>query len=184
VDAPAVFAERIARWHDYYLLAGTAASTLMGLLFVSLSLHLEAVAEDGKAHLAIIAREAFASFLFVLFFSLLMLSPSIARRPLATSLLAIGVVRLAMIVPAIRHSLADLRRGAAFSRGYVLARSVIPILAYATLGLAGSMLLRGDPDDGLAALMLSIVLLLADAARSSWDLLVRVGRLARGARPK
>ena len=171
-------------WHDYYLLAGTAATTLMGLLFVSLSLHLEAVAEDGKAHLAVIAREAFASFLIVLFVSLLMLSPGISRRPLATAMLAISVLRLAMIVPGIRHSLADARRGADFSRRYVLGRAVIPILAYVAMGVAGWTLLKGNPEDGLIALMSATVLLISDAARCSWDLLVRVGRLARGARPK
>ena len=32
------FAQTIEQWRDFYILAGTAAATLIGLLFVSLSL--------------------------------------------------------------------------------------------------------------------------------------------------
>ena len=39
-------AELIERWHEFYLLAGTAAVTLVGLLFVSLSFHLEALLHE------------------------------------------------------------------------------------------------------------------------------------------
>src|SRR5438552_7913695 len=97
MDAAAKFAEQVGRWHDFYVLAGTAAATLMGLLFVALSLHLEVVAEDGKAHLSVIAREAFANFLIVLLVALLMLSGSMSPRPLGVALLMIGVLRTAQV---------------------------------------------------------------------------------------
>ena len=60
------FQHALERWHDFYLLAGTAAATLMGLLFVSLSIHLEKIVAEGGAHLEAISREAFASFIIVL----------------------------------------------------------------------------------------------------------------------
>ena len=43
------FQHALERWHDFYLLAGTAAATLMGLLFVSLSIHLEKIVAEGGA---------------------------------------------------------------------------------------------------------------------------------------
>ena len=33
-------ADFVERWHDFYLLAGTASVTLAGLLFVALSIHI------------------------------------------------------------------------------------------------------------------------------------------------
>ena len=35
------FETTVERWHDYYVAAGGAAAVLLGLLFVSLSLHLD-----------------------------------------------------------------------------------------------------------------------------------------------
>ena len=37
------FQTALSGWHDFYILAGTAAATLVGLLFVGLSLHLRIV---------------------------------------------------------------------------------------------------------------------------------------------
>ena len=50
MEAAASFAEQLDRWHEFYLMAGTAAVTLMGLLFVAVSLHLDAVVRDDAAH--------------------------------------------------------------------------------------------------------------------------------------
>jgi hypothetical protein len=36
----------VQRWHDYYVVAGGAAAVLLGLLFVSLSLHLDRKASE------------------------------------------------------------------------------------------------------------------------------------------
>ena len=42
------FAEALAGWHDFYLLVGTAAATLMGLLFVGLSFGIGAELERRR----------------------------------------------------------------------------------------------------------------------------------------
>jgi len=41
----------IEHWHEFYLLAGTAAVTLVGLLFVALSFHLDTLLHESKTHL-------------------------------------------------------------------------------------------------------------------------------------
>jgi len=179
MDAAAPLASAVGRWHDFYLLTGTAAATLMGLLFVGLSLHLDEIAGEGRAHIKVIARDAFASFLIVLFVSLLMLAPALRPRPLDTALLGLGVVRVLQIAFGLRRSLADGGRGREFSRGYVVARVLMPLFGGATMALAGATLLRGNAEDGLAELMLACVLLIGDATRCAWDLMVRVGRMLR-----
>lgn len=41
------FSNDVEAWHDFFMLAGTAAATLMGLLFVALSLRIDIRAEQG-----------------------------------------------------------------------------------------------------------------------------------------
>jgi hypothetical protein len=173
---PVTFDDLVARWHEFYVLSGTAAATLMGLLFVSLSLHVETLRRDPRNQLERVARSAFTSFLIVLFIALLLLSPDVQRRPLATALIAIGLIRLVMVVSELRRSFAPGGRADSFSRGHLTVRTVIPIAAFVMLLLAGGTLAARNLADGLAFLMMANVLLLADASRSAWDLLVGVGR--------
>jgi len=169
------FAETILAWHDFYLLAGTVSATLMGLLFVALSLHWDVVLEDSRTHLHAIAIEACGAFLIVAFLSLLLLAPTSNARPLGTGLLALGVLRLLI---GLRHS--RVMWGSAdesFSRSEMIYRSVVIPAAFALLAWSGFLILRRDLELGLALLMITVLLLLGMGARASWDLLVRVGRL-------
>ena len=172
----ASFEELAARWHEFYMLSGTAAATLMGLLFVSLSLHVETLRQDPRNQLGRVARAAFTSFLIVLFLSLLMLTPELRRRPLATALTALGAIRIVMVVVGLRRTAAQGGRVDTFSRGYVVSRAIIPLAGSSALLIAGWTLATGNDADGLALLMLASVLLIADASRCAWDLLVGVGR--------
>jgi hypothetical protein len=164
-------------WRDFYLLAGTAAATLMGLLFVALSLRVEILAREHQSHLGALAREAFSSFMIALFLSLLMVSPRVALRPLAVSLGALGLFRLVLLLRRLGGALARGGRDPWFGRRYLLVRFSIPIAAYVTLVIAAVELARHAGEEGLAAVMLATVLLISDGARSAWDLLMRVGRM-------
>ena len=67
-----------ARWHDFYIVAGTAAATLVGLLFVGLSLHLRVVL--SRVEVRSLARVPLANFGFLLFVSLFMAFARIRLR--------------------------------------------------------------------------------------------------------
>ena len=54
------FAQYIDRWHDFYMLAGTAAATLIGLLFVSLTLSIEVMSDESQIGLKELATQTFA----------------------------------------------------------------------------------------------------------------------------
>jgi hypothetical protein len=64
------------RWRDFYIVSGTAAATLVGLLFVGLSLHLRAVL--SRSEVRGLARVTLANFGLLLFVSLFMLIPQSA----------------------------------------------------------------------------------------------------------
>ena len=175
--AVASFQRAVERWHEYYLLAGTAAVTLMGLLFVSLSIHIERITHESGRHLEAMAREAFSSFLIVLFVSLIMLIPAVSRRPLATSLIAVGVIRGAQTLRRIRVAMGSRAPGGPRA-GFV--GFVFPLLGSLLMVGAGVALLRPAIEEGLAMIMISSVFLLADAARSSYELLVGTARRVPG----
>jgi hypothetical protein len=50
----------LAGWHDFFILAGTASATLVGLLFVGLSLHLRIVVSTSEVRS--LARVTLANF--------------------------------------------------------------------------------------------------------------------------
>ncbi|HKB75061.1 MAG TPA: hypothetical protein VKC58_00605 [Myxococcales bacterium] len=173
------FRSAIEPWHDYFLLAGTAAATLMGLLFVSLSIHLDKVVDERGAHLEAMAREAFASFVIVLALSLMMLAPQLARRSFGVSLLMLAAVRGIITASRMRRTLGATARSSGFGGRSMLLRFLFPLAAVVCLAWAGSRFLGKDVEDGLAGIMLACLLLIADATRSAYELLVRTGRVKR-----
>ena len=60
------FQTAVSGWHDFYILAGTAAATLVGPLFVGLSLHLRVVIASPEVRsLARVTLANFGAMLFV-----------------------------------------------------------------------------------------------------------------------
>jgi hypothetical protein len=59
------FAQAVEGWHDFYLMIGAAAATLVGLLFVSLSLNVDAITREANADLRMLAAQTFTRFLNV-----------------------------------------------------------------------------------------------------------------------
>ena len=116
----------LERWHEFYLMAGTAAVTLAGLLFVALSLHLDRFVEKSHEHLLALARVTLLSFTFVLFVSLDMLMPPINTHQTAIMIGAMTLGGLAFsfrVTRAARH-----HDEAGFSRAQ-MRRRLLPALA-------------------------------------------------------
>ena len=86
------------RWHDFYIVAGTAAATLVGLLFVGLSLHLRAVL--SRSEVRSLARVTLANFGLILFVSLFMVIPQGASA-VSPQLLGAGVFSLMVTAPSL-----------------------------------------------------------------------------------
>ena len=64
-----------ASWHDFYLTMGTASASLIGLLFVALSLNLDAIMGESPDHVRAFAEQAFNSFSTVLLIAVCFLIP-------------------------------------------------------------------------------------------------------------
>jgi hypothetical protein len=166
-------------WHDFYLTMGTASASLIGLLFVALSLHLDLVTRESRDDVRAFAEQAFNSFSTVLLIAVFFLIPeqNPAFLGVAYVLLAlIGGYRILRRAPAVWRGRRRDRLGAA-----AFWRFVLPTAATLGLAASGLGLLSGQPSAPYW-LVTVIIGLLMSAARSSWDLLLKVGEEQRTAK--
>jgi hypothetical protein len=165
------FAQAVAGWHDFYMMIGTAAATLVGLLFVSLSLNAEAITGEANAGSRLLAAQAFANFLSVLMFAVLFLIPELEPRGLGLPLAGIGLYGLYRTVPRLllaRHTAAP-----AWGRGSVARHVGGSAVCYlALLAVAVSVLLGQTA--GLYWLVPVMLVLIVEASHNAWDLLLQV----------
>jgi hypothetical protein len=157
-------------WRDFYLVAGTAAATLVGLLFVGLSLHLRIVV--SRPDVGGLARVTLGNFGAVLFVSLFMAVPGNAESA-GTAITIIGAVTLVIVVRSL-HTVTRSERFTLAVRQLTL-RLGFSTLAALTLVASGLLLINRVIDKALYALLAASVALLVVSLRNSWDLLVSVG---------
>ena len=152
------------------VVAGTAAATLVGLLFVGLSLHLRAVL--SRSEVRSLARVTLANFGLLLFVSLFMVIPQ-GLSTASTELLVSGSLSLALITPSL---VAALRSKTRTLRLYkLLLRVASSAVGYVGVIIAGALIGRGSYGAALSWLVAVTVVLLFVSLRNSWDLLVSVG---------
>ena len=166
--------EFFERWHEFYLLAGTAAVTLVGLLFVSLSFNLDVLLHATKAHLLAHARSTLLVFTYVLIVSLGFLIPFQGIRVLAT-MIGVGSAVFGTIHVLSSRTASTVHLNA-FERSLRRrGRIFTGCFAFAFLTAVG-MLVTGVPE--LSFNMISVICaLLGNAMGISWSLLVEVGKL-------
>jgi len=171
----------VERWHDFFLLSGTAAATLVGLLFLSLSFNLEVLIHETKAHLLEHARAIMLSFTFVLVVSLSFLVPQLTFQFAALMLCAFSLI--ALVFQAWR----SLKFGATkltAHEGFLRRRTGLLIFGY-VLALINGLRMLFTPEPKLVFNMVGIIcLLLGNAVGSSWDLLVRVAKQRAASSPR
>ena len=166
-----------AGWHEFFLMTGTAAVTLAGLLFVAISLHVETLIHETRTHLLSLARAILMSYVMVLTFSLMMLVPAQSMRIVAVEMVAVGVVFFAISVRQIRG------RGGIDHPEFPLRlfrRRLMPaLIGYAMVALTGASLLVLRAPEFFYLIIGAFCMLLGNATGASWDLLVRTARIRR-----
>ncbi len=166
-------AEFIETWHDFYMLAGTVAATLLGLLFIGISINLEMIRRVENIGFDALAHQTFANFLYVLFLAFTFLVPHQNLIGVVAPLLGIGSFGLYNNVRALTTALHN--RPAAWNKVYFFRRFALPLAAFIGLIAIGIVVWQGAIEI-LYWLIFVILVLLVSATRNAWDLLVRVGR--------
>ncbi len=92
------FSQTIIAWQTFYLLTGTAAATLIGLLFVAVSINLKVLRGNSSGSLYSFAALTFNRFFYVLLISILFLIPHLSPLELGIPLLLVGGLGLANVI--------------------------------------------------------------------------------------
>ncbi len=165
------YAQALQGWHDFYVTAGAAAATLVGLLFVGLSLHIKVVTSHPDVRS--LARVTLTDFFVVLLIALLVLAPASDAGPISESLVITAVVSVWLVaLPAVQGL--RMRRPRTIGLRVLIARFGVSTLGFVGVGASGVLMARRDFDNGLAGLLFVVILLLVVAVRNTWDLLVTV----------
>ncbi|MGD9892866.1 MAG: hypothetical protein AB7R89_21800 [Dehalococcoidia bacterium] len=98
------FSNAVAEWNDFHTLLGTGAFTLLGLLFVAVSLRLNIFRQGSLADIRDFALLTFANFLSLTIIALLFFVPSQNKTGMALPLFVIGALGLLAIVLLLQES--------------------------------------------------------------------------------
>ena len=162
----------IEHWHEFYLLVGTAAATLVALLFVAISLGAGFISEKRSAATRAFFSPVVVHFTAVFFISAVGLFP--AHKPaIFAGLVGIcaaigGTVSVVTTVELLRHRWTQ-------NVEDHLAYGLLPSICYAALLVAAAMILA-EHDYSLLVLAGALLLLLIVNIRNAWDLTLSMVR--------
>jgi hypothetical protein len=165
-------AAELERWHDFYLLLGTAGATLVALLFVAISLSVGYLTQERAGSTRLFMSPVVIHFASVFFVSAVSLVPS--HQPLffacvigATAVVGL-IVSAAVTVQVVRTDLTN-------EVIDYLAYGLLPAVGYAALLIAATMI-GTDKGLGLDLLGGGLLLLLIVNIRNAWDLTLAMVR--------
>jgi len=164
-------------WHEFFLMTGTAAVTLAGLLFVAISMHLETLIHDSRAHLLALARAILLSFIMVLTFSLMMLVPAQPMRPVATEMVIVGIASIGITLRLMRAQ--SVTHHPEFPHSLFRRRLMPTVIGYGVIAATGLLMLVLRTPEFFPLIIGALCMLLGNAAGASWDLMVRTAKIRR-----
>jgi hypothetical protein len=148
-------------WHDYYVAAGGAAAVLLGLLFVSLSSHLDREASAEYEMLHRVGTQTIIDLGYALGFVLVMLMPISDPRVLGGVLLVLSLVGGQDLWGTRQHE---------FLSGWT---HYVSVGGFAVLLLGAVALLFGAWGVGVYFVGAAIWVLILAGTRNTWGLLIR-----------
>jgi hypothetical protein len=157
-------------WGGLYSVTAGAAATMLGLLFVAVSI-LGGASGGMHRNSRILAEQSFSNYLVVVLLSALALFPSLTSQELGVTALALTAVR--MLWAAVRMYQAASEPFIDDSRWKSLRRQLPSLVGFALIILAAARLAinDGDPHTEFAA---GVVMLLFAATSMAWELLLRI----------
>lgn len=168
------FTQAVADWHDFYLLVGTAAAMLVGLLFVALTLRMDKLRGDPHNDTRILAYRTFYTFIYVLMISGALLIPHQTPLGVGLPLLLIsglGLFNTARNIAYVRRGQSGLRRPEAshdvMRRFLTVAVSLVGLVVVALWAMTGSV-------TAFYWLTGVILGLLVFASENAWDMLMEM----------
>lgn len=166
-------------WENFYVIIGSSAGTLIGLMFVVVALVSSTRTETQSAPMRAFASPTIVYFASVLLVSGVMSIPRHSRTSLGSVLMAIGIAGLVYVA----ISIARMRHQDAYApdAGDWAWFVVLPAAAYASIALAGTAV-WGAPNGSLYAVGGAAIFLLLIGVHNSWDSAVHLVATSTGDR--
>lgn len=164
---PTAPAPPLSDWHDFFMLLGTASATLIGAMFVVVSLGIGILTRDKELATGAFLTSTVTHLSIVLLGAALTMTPGLDWRWFGAIAGLAGIAGLAYSI----HVVSGFRQhdGTDFSDWFWYAG--FPLVAYATLAAAGATGLRGMALS-LDLLAAALSLLLVAGIRNAWDMIL------------
>jgi len=159
--------EQLAAWGNYYVIVGSAAGGLTGLMFVVIALAAQVNSLGTERGLSAFASPTIVHFCAVLITAAVIASPGHHAAALGPLFAAGGLVGIVYVAWAMRQGMQQ--------ADYTPVRSDwiwhawVPSLAYAAILGAGATMVAGALDAGLYVLGAATLLLLFTGIHNAWD---------------
>jgi hypothetical protein len=164
-------AEAMAHWHEFYTLLGTAAATLVGLLFVAATVSSGVFTSNRRAPLRVFLSASLVHFSGVLAVCLIVLAP--LQSWLQFGLLILGCSAFGLIYCGLiwRDTVRDSRLIAAIDLEDRIWYLLVPVVGYLLEAATGvALVLRLDP--GCTAVALAVGVLMVAGIHNAWDITI------------
>jgi hypothetical protein len=158
-------------WSTFYATIGAASATLLGLLFVAVSINAKAALGSGDRLTTAMTEQAFQNYLAVLLVALLALFPAVP--PIAFGYLMLVAVAGRAVWVGIRFAQMVWHRGPRRPLLFALRRHASSVIGFGLLIVAATRMALGRGDD-YNMLASATVVLLFSATTVSWELLRRI----------
>lgn len=174
------FVETVESWHDFYMLTGSAAATLIGLIFVAVSLHIDVIATAKKSSdISTLARQTFSNFIYILSFAFIYMVPSDTPFGIGVPLLSLGLIGIVQTARLYRSfGFRDKSRDRIFKTSQLWRTLLIPN-TICFLAFVAADILQGNTRY-LSWMVLVIIWLLISATENTWNLMLRVAEIKQG----
>ena len=160
-------------WVAFYSVIAGAAATLLGLLFVTVSINASAILDDAHGDSRRLAEQAFQNYLAVMLVSLLSIFPTIDIPQLGFLALALTAMRSAWSL--VRFYLAATRPHDSWSRLQSLRRHAVSLLGFGMLTFAAVRMVF-SLGDNRSLFAIAVLILMFSATTVSWELLLKIAK--------
>jgi len=158
---------QLGEWHDYFMILGTASATLIGAMFVVVSIGTGFLTRDRAIGIRTFLPSTVANLSATLFGAALTMVPALDWLWLGG---VVGVVGLAGLVYSLREMLGFNQHDGA-DRSDWFWYTIFPVVGYALLLAAAATALRGMAVS-LDLLAGALAFLLVAGIRNAWDMIV------------
>ena len=163
-----VWTQSLEGWHDFDVLIGTAAATLMGLTFIAVTLAPEVIADRTSTAVRAFTTPIVAFFATVLVVSLVVLIPGLTPAAAAILFAIIGLGGIAyMLSTGVQRQWREMELGIDDWFWYI----ALPVLGYVALAVSAAAMWNADPW-ALYVTAAAALLLLIIGIRNAWDVVI------------